>query len=261
MSQVDYMLLYLWGLRTLFLGEGFDAPRVVTAAPCLWFGLDRNLEVGQCGQSTKIHTRSVLIPPGATVSLTASGQNVVSCYLDPVGHDFRNLRRIMTKERQGIWYDCEIESQQLDILNQLYRDPPSPSEAYQRILTGIFPAPMPEAPVDDRIWTVIQAIKSDPLISHSNQYFADQLNMTMAQLRNAFKKTTGISIRRYRIWHRLFVAATLMHLGRSLTQAAVEAGFSDASHFNHAFREMIGLKPSAVLKASQRTRIFVGGEG
>lgn len=258
--SADPMLLYLWDLRTLSLADGFDAPRITTAAHCLWFGLERDLEIGQRGQPTKILTRSALIPAGATLSLKSQGQKVVSCYLDPVGQDFQNLKHIMTKERQGILYDSNIESQQLALLNRIYQDQPQPRDAYQLLLNELFPPHCNAMPVDDRVWEIIKAIKREPTVNHSNQYFADQLNLTQAQLRNLFKQTTGISIRRYRTWHRLFVTATLMFFGRSLTDAALQAGFSDSSHFNHAFREMIGMKPSAILKATQRTRLFIGGD-
>ena len=47
--------------------------------------------------------------------------------------------------------------------------------------------------------------------------------------------------------------------GQTLTDAALEAGFSDSSHFNHVFRSMLGLKPSDVLNRKEHMKIFVGG--
>ena len=79
---------------------------------------------------------------------------------------------------------------------------------------------------------------------------------SMPQLNRWFKRITGVPVRRYRLWHRLFVTANLMSFGKSLTDAAHEAGFSDSSHLNHTFRSMIGMTPSFVFQRSDRLRIF-----
>ena len=46
----------------------------------------------------------------------------------------------------------------------------------------------------------------------------------------------------------------------SLTDASIQAGFSDSSHFNHTFRSMLGMKPSFVLKRSEQIKILSGGD-
>ena len=63
----------------------------------------------------------------------------------------------------------------------------------------------------------------------------------------------------YSHWSWLVLVAWMMQRGMSLTDAAQEAGFSDAAHFNHVFREMVGLKPSFIQRAMAYTRIYLAG--
>ena len=49
--------------------------------------------------------------------------------------------------------------------------------------------------------------------------------------------------RRYKMWVRMGAAVRSMTAGRSLTEAALAAGFASSSHFSAAFREMFGLSP------------------
>ena len=86
---------------------------------------------------------------------------------------------------------------------------------------------------------------------------AKRISVSEVTLQRLFKATTGIPIRRFRLWRRLFVAATLLALGRSITEAALEAGFSDASHFNHVSRDMLGMTPTFIIRRTENMTIFV----
>lgn len=61
-----------------------------------------------------------------------------------------------------------------------------------------------------------------------------------------FKKQVGIPVRRYALWARMQKAAFMLKDGRTLTEAAHEAGFSDSAHMSRSFKELFGITPSAV---------------
>ena len=46
--------------------------------------------------------------------------------------------------------------------------------------------------------------------------------------------------------------------GMNLTDAAVNAGFTDSAHFSHTFRSIVGMSPSAALAQSRGIRLFAG---
>ena len=103
---------------------------------------------------------------------------------------------------------------------------------------------------------VIELIRGDPLSNVPADTLAQQAGLSTSQMNRWFKRFTGVPVRRYRLWHRLFVTANLMAFGKTLTEAAHTAGFSDSSHLNHTFRSMLGMTPSFVFQRSERLRIF-----
>jgi len=64
-----------------------------------------------------------------------------------------------------------------------------------------------------------------------------------------FKRTTGVPIRRFRVWQRIYTTILRVAEGDSLTAAAIAAGFADYAHFSRNFKEMSGVNPSDVLSA------------
>jgi AraC-like DNA-binding protein len=53
-----------------------------------------------------------------------------------------------------------------------------------------------------------------------------------------------LGVQAYTRWVRLIVALEQVAAGRSITDAAHQAGFTDGSHATRACREMFGLSPS-----------------
>ena len=82
--------------------------------------------------------------------------------------------------------------------------------------------------------------------------------MPVPRLTQLFRQKIGIPIRRYRQWHRLFVTCVGVTRGMNLTDAAVNAGFTDSAHFSHTFRSIVGMSPSAALAQSRGIRLFAG---
>jgi AraC-like DNA-binding protein len=61
----------------------------------------------------------------------------------------------------------------------------------------------------------------------------------------------GIPFRRFVLWSRMRQAVASTQAGRDLTEAAVDAGFSDSAHLSRTFRAMFGLSPSMVLPLAE----------
>lgn len=70
--------------------------------------------------------------------------------------------------------------------------------------------------------------------------------LSAANFSQAFKATTGELPQRWRLLRKLEVAQTLMsRTAMSLTQVSSECGFSEQSHFNHAFVKIFGESPGS----------------
>ncbi|WP_226372213.1 AraC family transcriptional regulator [Sulfurospirillum diekertiae] len=65
-----------------------------------------------------------------------------------------------------------------------------------------------------------------------------------------FKNHTGLTPHQYIIAGRVCKAKTLVIKGESLSQVALQAGFSDQSHFIRSFRKIYGYSPKTLLQKS-----------
>lgn len=255
----DPILLYLWKRRTLYLGELPSIPDLTPAASTLLVGLDKPFLIWDYASGQKRETRTALVPAGTHFGADPRNQNMVNCYLDPLGEDLRALSPMMQGSIGPILVDCRDELGQLEDFRTLVRDTPPAADAYG-ILDAQFhrqgSVSIAKSRMVEPIQRVIDLIQSDPLSNEPTEWLAHKAGLTQPQLNRWFKRITGVPVRRYRLWHRLFVTANLMSFGKSLTDAAHEAGFSDSSHLNHTFRSMIGMTPSFVFQRSDRLRIF-----
>lgn len=68
-------------------------------------------------------------------------------------------------------------------------------------------------------------------------------HVSVSTLSHVFKRTMGASLRSYALGLRLETAKEALQAGRSVTEAALEAGFDDPNYFSRAFSEAEGLSP------------------
>ena len=253
--------LYLWPQRTLYIGFIGHLSAMSNGAHTLLLGLDRELSV-KVGEET-VDARSFLIPAGVTYTAESHGQRIACCFLDPLGRDFCYHRQHMQPHGSGLFLNTEHEGEQLDVLAALFDSRAEAGQALEAITGLLFPSPDEDVngyKPDDRVRRVVDSIRQDPVSNISNDSLAEAVGLSGDRLQRLFKDATGVPIRRYRLWARLFVISTLMAMGSSLTDAALSAGFSDSSHLTNVFRNMLGMSPSAVLRRSKQVRILVGQE-
>lgn len=79
---------------------------------------------------------------------------------------------------------------------------------------------------------------------------ARSLAISERQLERRFRDRIGISPKRLASLRRFEQAVKLMAASRSLTRAAVEAGYYDQPHFNREFHRFTGMPPGAWLRMS-----------
>jgi len=70
---------------------------------------------------------------------------------------------------------------------------------------------------------------------------AAQVGLSSGRARHLFVQQTGLPFRTYLLWLRLTKAIELFSAGATLTDAALDAGFSDSSHLSRTFRRMFGI--------------------
>ena len=105
----------------------------------------------------------------------------------------------------------------------------------------------PKVPTDARIARVIREIERSPASFGRIQEAASLACLSPSRFRARFEAEVGLNFRRYRLWRRMAVVMRAIAAGSSLTDAALDAGFSSSAHLSSAFKRMFGLSASTVL--------------
>lgn len=248
-------LLYLWDRRTVFV-DRLDAPiRLSQAAANLSVTLGPAMKVRLPKQQVYFECNSLLLPAGQSVEVDTGDAIVMSCYLDPLGEDYAALFSRTRLQFGNVGVHLEDESSFQACCRLIQQPEVSADEAY-RMLDEIIGRAPDSATVDDRMRRILELIKQEVEENTPVEVLADEVGLSVPRLMQLFKQQVGVPIRRYRQWHRLFVTATGVSRGLSLTDAALAAGFSDSSHFHHAFYNILGMKPSAILSRWPDLRLY-----
>lgn len=256
-SKIPPSLLYLWDKRTLYIGPLFEPLTLSQGAATLVVALDKEICFTADKQTTGIKCRSILLPAGQSVNIDTGDAIIANCNLDALGLDFAALTMHMQLKQEKISYQLGNESDFINTFLWFYQSTMSPDESYlnlDRLLVAPKGVQLPGP--DQRVVQIIERIKQTIDDNLSVEDLANEVNLSVPRLVQVFKQQTGVPIRRYRLWHRLYVMAVLMGRGENLTNAALTAGFTDSSHFNHTFRSMLGMTPTMLLTQPNRLQIF-----
>ena len=104
-----------------------------------------------------------------------------------------------------------------------------------------------------KLLRMLKVAEAEPATSLEG--LAAQVALSPGRLMHVFTASIGIPLRPYLGWLRLQRAAGAIVSGLPLTDAAHQAGFSDAAHMTRAFGRMFGVAPSKLQKAARRGRV------
>jgi len=244
--------LFFWGARALYLGPaaGLSPHRNAVAVLCAGvhdtFGIARDPRRPRAGYVAR---RTVLIPANTLHHLRAGPALMAFLYVDAQSEDFRRLRASATDTEARYAHGLAGEQAYVATLQRLAAGRPwrEASEA----IAGALDLAVPARP-DARVAAALRRLSEAPAEPHRLASVAAHVHLSPSRFLHLFKETTGVPFRRYRVWTRMGAAVRALTVGASLTDAALDAGFSSSAHFSAAFREMFGLAPSRLVRAGLR---------
>lgn len=241
-------LLYLWKERTLYLGRLDEPLHLSQGAATLCVSLEGLMSIQLPESDQVLETRSVLLPPDCSVYIDTKGYLIANLNLDVMGSDYHYLRERMRRVCANVHLDLEHEVSLRSELSALHCGGFSSDEAKAVLYRSLRPDNQSQFTCDNRVQRVVQKIQG--AIDHNLpiEQLARSVNLSTPRLVQLFKKQTGVPIRRYRQWHRLYVTASNIGKGMNLTEAALAAGFVDLSHCTNTFHQMLGVRPSYFLQ-------------
>jgi AraC-like DNA-binding protein len=245
----DAPKLFSWGARTLFLGKalGLSAHRNAVAVLCA--GVNAPFEVARDPKRPKegfVACRTALIPANTLHHLRCGDGLMAFLYVDARSDDFQRLARSMQDAHERFATRLANETRYLDAIAALREGRPWRDVRMEIAAALGLGTPLHE---DARITAALQNLREHPGKPHALDQVARKANLSPSRFLHLFKAVTGVPFRRYRMWMRMGAAVRSMTAGRSLTEAALAAGFASSSHFSAAFREMFGLSPSQLTAA------------
>lgn len=234
---------------TIYLGPPLDLGAHGRMVGALLIGLSGPITITTDGQS--VGARTVFIPArSAAEAVTASGW-VAVCTFDPTATRLSQCADGMRPAANGLLVGHRNEE---PLIRSCTADIFRPRDILREI--GVQVAPSAQArPVDPRITAVGKRVRRDPHTTVSAADAARAAGLSQAYFLTLFAQETGTTFRRYRLWVRLIHAASAIGGGRSLTQAAMDAGFASPSHLSDTARALLGISTSAALATGARLLI------
>ena len=104
---------------------------------------------------------------------------------------------------------------------------------------------LPPLPADARALTAAQRILRDPAEGATAPIVARQCGLGVRTLERLFRAETGLPFGLWRQKARLLESVRLLAEGRSVTDAALESGYSSVSAYIAAFKQTFGCTPGA----------------
>jgi len=108
---------------------------------------------------------------------------------------------------------------------------------------------------DDRIGDVLLAIEMFPSHNLTVRALSQHMYISESRLSHIFKQKVGISLASYIVHYKLRTAFQAIFSGISMTEAAVEAGFSSSSHFSKTVRDKLGMTARSIVQNSRFLKV------
>ncbi|MEP6789332.1 MAG: AraC family transcriptional regulator, partial [Acidobacteriota bacterium] len=250
-------LVLVWDEQAIFLGLAADASLHESPAIKVCVALDGNFGLRTSDTDDWTEYDSAIIAPGQPHAIDGRHNKMVMLLLVPEAklaqplapifsqNGITMLSKDVVSKIRGVFANFDEQ------LNSDYPfDNPLDDLCYKivhAISTG------ERLQIDIRIAQSIEWIRSSREEGDSVEYIASRVELSESRFSHLFTENVRIPVRRYLLWLRLRDAMTLLAEGKSLTETAHEAGFSDSAHLTRTFRGMLGITPSALTKESSIT--------
>ncbi len=241
----------VWDEQAIFLGHAADASLHESPAIKVCVGLDGNFGLRTNENADWTDYDSAIIAPGQPHAIDGRQNRMVMLLLAPETPLAQPLAPIFSQD--GI---TRLDQDTVEKIRAIFADLDAamaanePNVCHQMVNAISVGDTMP---IDSRVAQSIEWIRASRDEGISVQEIASGVELSESRFSHLFTENVRIPVRRYLLWLRLRDAMHLLAQGRSLTETAHEAGFSDSAHLARTFRSLLGIAPSALTKESSIT--------
>jgi len=247
--------------RSLFLLRLDKYYRRVSGPAMLILSLEVELEIMDAeGKSHFSH--SLLVPAGVPIKIKSNCSKVAIYFLKAGGADVKKLNPLMNNhfivdKQTTLSSNVRFERELIENAKIVWKERPEVDQVLNQFerwinaFDSLYNKPI-HSETDARVLKIIVLIKADCTANLPVSEMAKEARLSTSRLSQLFREATGASIRRYRLWERVFYVARCLQSGMSLTEAAVAAGFSDYGQCFRAYKDLGGCHPA---KTNNKTEI------
>lgn len=194
----------------------------------------------------ELNCRGVLIPSGVAHSVDTHGFPTLVFLYDSTTHVAARIKRVQS-----------LSDSVCDGIRGLFvefgeHEDYSQFEKELLSLLGIAPGCRV---TDQRILSAMKTIRtglSEPLTCRD---VAASVFLSESRFSHLFREQVGMTFAAYRIYQRLLHVYTRILKGKSITEAALDAGFSSSAHFAEVNRRVFGLSAGSITKDLVFTKV------
>lgn len=243
-------LLVSWNARALYIGPAFNLAAHRNAVAVLVIALDAALGVARDPANPDlgfVTCKTVLIEPNQLHLLATPGAQYAFLYIDALSDDLKTLRARCRRRVALLGFDLDNEELLIDLFAGMDRSAAGWQATHERLAQALSLRP---ASKDSRIQQAARSMLTSPADETNAAGHAQVAGLSSSRFQHLFKEETGLSFRRYRLWARLQATMSCVMDGKTLTQAAHDAGFASSAHLSAAFKAMFGLPLSTLLSGN-----------
>jgi AraC-like DNA-binding protein len=248
----SYTRLFIWPSRLLYFGLSQHLTAHAYATAALHIGLYQPFQI-KIGDGKWQQCRCAFVPTGIKHALNFGNGIHGKLFIERDSADFLYFKRRFpyTEQTVTLFEDPAL----LAAFLWIYEENPAKNQIAHHLDQLLNCDGSLDFKLDPRVQTAINLICEEPGRNFSQEYLATISGLSASRFLHLFKENTDVPYRRFRAWKRLFLAIEFLNSRDNMTYAALEAGFSDATHFSHSFREMFGVNPRFVFQGIDRFEV------
>jgi len=229
-------------INHIFIYTGYAEPiEHCHMAAHIMVAVDGDLKVSAGGSEQRV--RGILIPSGVSHMVDTGGKTVLVFLYDSTTNVAREIRAV-----QGL--SEEICERIVTLYSEFEKgnDVSTYAQFEKRVLEQIGITESKGLITDSRIMTAMDYIRTHLSEKITCQEVADFVSLSQGRLSHLFREQVGMSFAAYLVYQRILYVYTQILQGRSITEAAIEAGFSSSGHFADVNRRVFGLAARNITK-------------
>ena len=189
-------------------------------------------------------------------SCQAENANVIVYFIDAESYFGWQLKSILAGNKfldvEPFFSDSQLQKINAEGNQQLSKDELKQlsDEIFRSILPTQFQSD--QNVFDERIEKAVKFIETNLAESLNLETIAELMFLSPERARHLFAEQTGSPFSQYVLWKRIKqVIISSLQDNLSLTDAALNSGFADQSHFTRTFKKTFGMSPKTHLKNSR----------